>query len=221
MSDVSHTSLRLGILTFAAVAVSSSMIMARNKEREMALPPAFPADTALPGGFTSSSFENERGQTMFTIGLPRRDTSKPAKAMCVFTHGLADHCTREGYLSLFENLSSGGVDCYAYDLHGHGRSGMCIKPCYTERFEDYTTDLILYVKLCQKIYTDKGEMAPPLILAGQSMGGIISSSAVLGLGSSHVGGLMLTSPAFGVDMGCKRPRLCVSLLYTALTPLLQ
>ena len=211
MKDVAQTSLRLGIiLTLSAVAVSSLIMSSsatsskKKKARETAaLPPAFPADTerALPDGFTTNSFNNARGQIIYTIRLPRKTTSEPAKAMCIFTHGLADHCTRDGYLSLFENLSKRGVDCYAYDLHGHGRSGICRMPCYTEAFSDYTTDLLQYIKLCQKTYTDKDEEVPPLILAGQSMGGIISSSAVLRLGSDHVGGLMVTSPAFGVDMG--------------------
>ena len=102
-------------------------------------------------------------------------------------------------VSLYESLSNAGVDVYAYDHHGHGRSGGMPRG-YADKFEHYVDDLLDYIQQCQGTYIDRGTTPPPLILMGQSMGGLISVMAALKLGSHKVNGLILTSPALGVDM---------------------
>lgn len=119
--------------------------------------------------------------------------------MLFVVHGVAEHCCRDGYIGLYESLSEAGVDVYSMDHHGHGRSEG-VPRGYVEKFDDYVADLLHYIKLCQQKYTDKGDPCPPLVLMGQSMGALISILATLRLGSYHVGGMILTSPALGVDM---------------------
>jgi acylglycerol lipase len=151
--------------------------------------------------FALGRFQNSRNQSLFTINLPPNDTSSPPKALVFLVHGVAEHCSRPGYISLYENLSMAGVDVYSYDHHGHGHSEG--KPrCYVENFDDYVTDLLDYVEHCQKKYIEKsgGHSSPPVVLMGHSMGALISVMAVLRKGSFHFGGIILSSPALGVDM---------------------
>lgn len=157
------------------------------------------SDPKLPSRFVVGSFQNSRSQSLFTINLPPKDTSSPPKAMVFVVHGVAEHCCRTGYVGLYESLSETGVDVYSFDAHGHGRSDGEPRG-YTENFDHYVGDLLDYIKQCQKKYTDKDGTCPPLILLGQSMGALISVMVVLRLGSYHVGGIILTSPALGVDM---------------------
>mmetsp|Transcript_7511 Transcript_7511/g.13683 ORF Transcript_7511/g.13683 Transcript_7511/m.13683 type:complete len:373 (-) Transcript_7511:158-1276(-) len=165
------------------------------------------SDPKLPSRFIVDSFQNSRSQKLFTIHLPPKDyattTSKPSspKAMVFLLHGLADHCCRPGYVGVYESLSEAGVDVYSLDHHGHGRSGGLRG--YAETFDHYVNDVLEYIQLCQKKYKDDNDngTCPPLVLLGQSMGGLISVNVALKLGSYHVGGIILTSAALGVDMG--------------------
>mmetsp|Transcript_29262 Transcript_29262/g.63006 ORF Transcript_29262/g.63006 Transcript_29262/m.63006 type:complete len:372 (-) Transcript_29262:896-2011(-) len=164
------------------------------------------SDPKLPSRFIVDSFQNLRSQKLFTIHLPPKDdatTSKPSppRAMVFLVHGLADHCCRPGYVGLYESLSEAGVDVYSLDYHGHGRSDGLRG--YAETFDHYVNDVLEYIQLCQKKYKDNNDdgTCPPLVLLGQSMGGLISVNVALKLGSYHVGGIILTSPALGVDMG--------------------
>lgn len=176
-------------------------IMPAKKEESTSAAAASAADEPeLPNpNFVTGSFKNSRSQSLFTIHLPRKDTSSPSKAQLVLVHGVAEHCCRTGYIGLYESLSEAGVDVYSLDHHGHGRSEGEPRG-YVETFDHYVVDLLDYIKQCQSPYTEKGGAAPPLVLYGQSMGALISVMAALRLGSYHVGGLILTSAALGVDM---------------------
>jgi acylglycerol lipase len=67
--------------------------------------------------------------------------------------------------------------------------------------DHFVDDLIEYIESVSKEnYTDKGETPPPLLLMGQSMGGLISLLTTLRLGNEKVAGVILTAPALGVDM---------------------
>jgi acylglycerol lipase len=116
-------------------------------------------------------------------------------SLSFFPHFIHHHLD----VSVYESLSNAGVDIYAYDHHGHGRSGGMPRG-YADKFEHYVDDLLDYIQQCQGMYIDRGTTPPPLILMGQSMGGLISVMAALKLGSDKVNGLILTSPALGVDM---------------------
>jgi acylglycerol lipase len=158
----------------------------------------------LPPRFAVGTFVNSRSQSLFTINLPpmgKGDASScpPPRAMLVLAHGIGEHCCRPGYVGLFESLSGAGVDAHGLDHHGHGRSDGAPRG-YADKFDDYVSDLIDYVRHCRGKYADRGDACPPLVLMGQSMGGLVCVMAALSLGSDQVGGIILTSPALGVDM---------------------
>jgi len=160
----------------------------------------------LPPRFVIGSFVNSRSQSLFAINLPPKEdtaaTPSRPRAMLVFAHGIGEHCCRPGYARLFERLSDAGVDVHSFDHHGHGRSDG-VPRGYAEKFDDYVSDVLDYVAHCRGKYhttTDDGPPPPPLILMGQSMGGLVCVMAALRLGSDQVGGIILTSPALGVDM---------------------
>ena len=122
----------------------------------------------------------------------------------MFAHGIGEHCCRPGYVELFGRLSDAGVDVRSLDHHGHGRSDGRPRG-YADKFDDYVVDVVDYVAHCRTEYyaDDDGgivDARPPLILMGQSMGGLVCVMAALRLGSDRVGGIILTSPALGVDM---------------------
>ncbi len=183
--------------TLAFIITSALAISLALQESAKAMP-ANELDS-LPPSFNVGAFRNSRSQSLFTVHLPPKDTSTPAKAMLIFVHGLADHCCRNGYILMFENLAAAGVDVYGLDAHGHGRSDGEPRG-YVEHFDHYVADLVDFIQHCKMKYADKGETCPPLILLGHSMGALISVLAALRLGSENIGGLVLTGPALGVDM---------------------
>lgn len=100
---------------------------------------------------------------------------------------------------MYESLAVAGVDVFSFDSHGHGRSEGDPRG-YVEKFDNYVVDLLDYIQRCKKKYVDKGDSCPPLLLMGHSMGALISVMAALRLGSTNIGGLILTGPALGIDM---------------------
>jgi alpha-beta hydrolase superfamily lysophospholipase len=119
--------------------------------------------------------------------------------MLTLVHGIGKHCCRPGYVGLFESLSGTGVDAHGLDHHDHNRSNGAPRG-YEDKFDDYVSDLLDYVRHCRGKYADSGDTCPPLILMGQSMGGLVCIMAALSLGSNQVRGIILMSPTLGVDM---------------------
>ncbi|KAL9179486.1 hypothetical protein ACHAXT_008776 [Thalassiosira profunda] len=203
LSNVAASPTALALIV-AASAVTVSLALQHSTKKmpksaaAAAEPPVPPPDLPNPN-FATSTFENGRSQKLFALNLPQKHKNAPPRAMLFVVHGVAEHCCRQGYVGLYESLSEAGVDVYAYDHHGHGRSEGAPRG-YCEKFEHYVTDLLDYIKLCQARYTDDDKRVPPLMLMGQSMGALICIMAALRLGSYHVAGLILTSPALGVDM---------------------
>ena len=92
-------------------------------------------DVDLPNNFKVGTIKNSRSQSLFTINLPPKhhiipeekvdenDTTKfrnendriidrkldPPKAMLFLSHGVMEHCLRQGYIGLYESLSEAGV----------------------------------------------------------------------------------------------------------------
>ena len=65
----------------------------------------------------------------------------------------------------------------------------------------FVEDLEEYIdSVSKEHYKDKGQMPPPLILMGQSMGGLVSLLTTLHIGNDRVSGIILTAPALGVDL---------------------
>lgn len=153
---------------------------------------------ALPDRYITDSFTNARSQSIFTIHLPRADTSVPPKAMFILIHGTAEHCCRNGYIGLYESLAKAGVDVYSMDTHGNGRSDGEPRG-YTETFDHYVNDTVEYIQLVRSKY--EKDQCPPLVLMGDSLGGCIAvvTALKMGNGKSNMS-LILLSPALGVDM---------------------
>lgn len=186
--------------TLALVTITSALVISLALQKSAKAMPTIAIEMPnLPPQIHAGGFQNSRSQSLFTIHLPRKVMSTPAKSMLIFVHGLADHCCRAGYIEMYQKLASAGVDVYSFDSHGHGRSEGEPRG-YVEKFDHYVSDLLEYIQHCQQKYAEKGETSPPLLLLGHSMGALISVLAVLRLGSENVGGLLLTGPALGVDM---------------------
>ncbi|KAL3800683.1 hypothetical protein HJC23_006145 [Cyclotella cryptica] len=202
-SASTDVSLRGSFGTAATIASSAAIAYYLLSKKQMtAKEKAIPVgdDANLPRGFVTNSFTNRRSQSLYVMHLPRRDGSKPPKAMLFVLHGIAEHCTRAGYIRLYQSLAEVGVDVYALDHHGHGRSDGQPRG-YAEKLDHYVDDLVDYVEFVSKEnYVDKGQTPPPLMLLGQSMGGLLAVLAALRLGNERVAGLILTAPALGVDM---------------------
>ena len=103
---------------------------------------------------------------------------------------------------MYQSLAAeggGGIDVYALDHHGHGRSDGEPRG-YAEKFDHFVNDFVQFIELTkQNMYISKGEPCPPLIIMGQSMGALIAVMACLQL-KNDVAGMILTGPAMGIDM---------------------
>ena len=139
-------------------------------------------------------FLNRRSQKLYTLKKLRHDEKQPSKAVVFFAHGLGDHCSRGMYLRLYDTLSLSGCDVYAMDHHGHGQSEG--QRAYCVKFEDYVDDFYDFI---QSIL-EKDNVDGPLVLMGQSMGGLCATLTALRLGKEIVKRIVLTSPACGVEL---------------------
>ncbi len=199
---VACISVASALIMSVALRMSKKTMPAKDGEEAAAAATRDPPN--LPPGFVVGTFVNSRSQSLFTINLPPKEEGAPSsssspRAMLVLAHGIGEHCCRPGYVRLCESLSGAGVDVYGFDHHGHGRSDGTPRG-YANKFDDYVSDLLDYVRRCRRRYTDNGADPPPLLLMGQSMGGLVCLMSALGLGSDQVGGIILTSPALGVEM---------------------
>jgi acylglycerol lipase len=116
---------------------------------------------------------------------------KHTKGTVIVIHGFAEHAGR------FENtvarLGQIGWSAKAITLKGHGKAG--IRPDI-ENFDDYLQPIIAEINAVNNS-CQEGAMQRPVILLGQSMGGLIASRIALSA-HSNIAGLILSSPAFGV-----------------------
>ena len=111
-------------------------------------------------------------------------TSSPTAVMAL-VHGLAEHSGR--YEAFAGAMNRSGIDVYAVDLPGHGRSEG--PRCHVTSFADY---LQAVQALIDRIRTRHPE--PPVVLFGHSMGGLISASYLL-KAQREVTACVLSSPA--------------------------
>uniref|UniRef100_A0A7S2MT06 Serine aminopeptidase S33 domain-containing protein n=1 Tax=Helicotheca tamesis TaxID=374047 RepID=A0A7S2MT06_9STRA len=148
----------------------------------------------LPKDLEVQYFTNRRSQSLRTVTMRARgENASSPKARVVFITGLTDHCTRNGYVYMYESLASAGADVHSIDLHGQGRSEG-LPRSYCNKFDDHVDDAEEFVAKCRA--GDDGKA--PLIIMGQSMGALIAAHTALRLGNENVAGLVATSPAFGV-----------------------
>jgi len=83
------------------------------------------------------------------------------RAVMVVAHGLAEHSSR--YHNLANYFIPRNFAIYAMDLRGHGKSGG--RRCYINRFEEYVSDLEIFM---EKVQAEQGDK--PVYLLGHSVG---------------------------------------------------
>ena len=114
--------------------------------------------------------------------------SAKARGVVVIVHGFNAHSGR--YIWVAEQLMSKGLDVYALDLRGRGKSDG--ERYYVDKFVDYTTDITTFVKLA------KGrEPGLPVYMLGHSAGGVLSCLYTLDH-PTELAGLICESFAFQV-----------------------
>jgi alpha-beta hydrolase superfamily lysophospholipase len=96
------------------------------------------------------------------------------RALVVIVHGYAEHCGRYG--GLVDALGEAGYECHLLDLRGHGRSGGVRG--FVRDFGDYLDDLDLLLERIGEVHSP-APTAPPRILFGHSLGGLIALRYVL------------------------------------------
>ncbi|HMQ05804.1 MAG TPA: alpha/beta hydrolase [Saprospiraceae bacterium] len=117
-----------------------------------------------------------------------KEIVKEPVATVIMIHGFAEYARRYDEFVFYLNLA--GLEVVRFDLRGHGKSEG--ERAYVHTFNHYISDLDLVIKK----YTNPGV---PLILMGQSMGGLIATKYLLDQGEGFIGGLVLLSPLLYVD----------------------
>jgi alpha-beta hydrolase superfamily lysophospholipase len=144
----------------------------------------------LLAGFETTTFEfppDYDGPVVAT--LVRKAGAAPKNRAVLFIHGFIDYFLQAHMAERFE---AEGWSFYALDLRKHGRSLLPNQhACFCKRIEEYFPDITRAIDVL------RGAHAGPLLLAGHSTGGLVSSLyADRGEARTHVSALWLNSPFF-------------------------
>jgi acylglycerol lipase len=113
------------------------------------------------------------------------DTTASPLGVVVVVHGYAEHSGR--YRDLAERLLEAGFSVLLYDHRGFGRSPG--PPAYVARIRGLVEDLASIVSRAEARWPNR-----PVFMLGHSMGGLIALLCCLDHGTTHLAGLILTSP---------------------------
>ena len=136
-------------------------------------------------------------------------TKEPARAAVIIVHGMGEHGGR--YTRLAGYLAGLGVESVIPDLRGFGQSGgrrACVK-----QFSDFHRDLDNLV-----LFISRTHRGTPLFLLGHSFGGLIASSYLAFCNPPKIGGLVLSSPIFGIALPIPLWRRMVAAAFSYLFP---
>ena len=156
---------------------------------------------------TSGRFESRDGTTLFFRAFP----AGQERARLVIAHGLGEHSGRYGHLA--EHLVPGGLSIWAMDHRGHGQSGG--RRGHIRTFDEYLNDLYDFVVLCKK----NASREKKCFLLGHSLGGLMVL-LFAGLYPKAVDGLIVSSPALGLNMAISRIKRWFGSLMSNLRPTL-
>jgi alpha-beta hydrolase superfamily lysophospholipase len=138
-----------------------------------------------------SEFYLKTPDTNESIFLQRWKAEGSAKLTILVTHGVAEHS--DCYNMTAHSLASEGIDVYAWDLPGHGKSYG--QRGYISNFEEYVERLNFTLEEVKKITQQK----TPIVLFGHSLGGLITTQFALHYNGKHgCKAICLSSPGFGV-----------------------
>ncbi len=119
-------------------------------------------------------------------------TISDPRGTLILTHGLAEHS--ECYHALAKRLNQEKWNVWAWDLRGHGRSEG--KRGCVGQFSDFMKDLGRFVEFYR---TQKDlPITKKQVLFGHSLGGQITTRAILEGDVADVDAVVLSSPAFGL-----------------------
>lgn len=136
-----------------------------------------------------SLFTTRRGDTLFTQSWS--PVSLNHRGVIVLLHGLNEHSGR--YSDFAKQLNSNGFKVYGIDWIGHGGSDGL--HAYVPSLDYAVDDLKLFL---EKVFTENPGL--PCFCIGHSTGGAIILKAMLDPKiESRVSGIVLTSPAVGVQ----------------------
>ncbi|XP_022924153.1 uncharacterized protein LOC111431680 [Cucurbita moschata] len=134
-------------------------------------------------------FQSPRGNMIFTQSWT--PVSLKIRGLVVLLHGLNEHSGR--YSDFAKQLNANGYKVFGMDWIGHGGSDGL--HAYVHSLDDAVSDLKSYL---QKVLADNPGL--PCFLFGHSTGGAIVLKATLDPSiSSCISGVVLTSPAVGVQ----------------------
>ena len=131
----------------------------------------------------------------------------PARAILINVHGLGDHSGL--YPTLVEHFTARGIAVYAPDVRGNGRSPG--QRAYVERWDEYREDLERFVAVVRQ--EDPG---PPIILLGNSLGGLIVLDYALHR-PDGIRGVIAASPPLG-RLGVPVPLLALGRVLSRVWP---
>jgi alpha-beta hydrolase superfamily lysophospholipase len=133
-------------------------------------------------------FTNKRGQVIFHQSwLPEGDS----KGIVLIIHGLNEHSSRYAHLAGF--LVEEGFSVYSLDHNGHGKSEGTRS--YTDKFSDFTDDLIIFLEMIRNRERDK-----TLFILGHSMGALIGTLLLMdertGIDGAVLSGSLIQVPEY-------------------------
>ncbi len=147
--------------------------------------------TATLGDFTA-----EDGTRLTTYRWPAPEHGLRARLALI--HGLGEHAGR--YEGLAHRLRAQGLEVWAHDHRGHGRSDGArgVLP-HTAALIDDAASVLRHVQAAS------GDGLPCVVL-GHSMGGLVAA-ALAARGTERVDGLVLSSPALALALSWPQQRL--------------
>ncbi|WP_367914305.1 lysophospholipase [Leadbetterella sp. DM7] len=130
----------------------------------------------------------------------------PAKASLVLIHGMGEHSGR--YRHFAEYFTGNGVNVYAVDLFGHGRTEGT--KGHTPRIDDYLWQVDFLVGMI-------GQLGLPLFIYGHSMGGGVVLNYLFKK-NPRVAGVIVSAPAIEPGFEISRSRMTVGRIGRKLFP---
>jgi len=141
--------------------------------------------------YTEDSFVNSRKQLIFTVSY----VPSTVNGLLFFQHGFGEYVGR--YNTFFEELSSkANIAVYSFDMHGHGKSEP--KEEKGRAFVEHFDDLIDDASQCLDIIKQSQPTGVPLLIGGQSLGGLVALHLLLKR-QKDFAGLILHSAALDVE----------------------
>jgi acylglycerol lipase len=129
-------------------------------------------------------------------------------AVVAFVHGLVEHSGRYGALA--HAVNAGGINYYALDHRGHGKSAGARAEIHS--FADYVDDFAVF---CRKVVS--WERGLPFFIVGHSMGSLIAALYAARQDVALSGIALASLPAELLD-GPTTPKLLIARLFAAVLP---